>query len=42
MAVTTTLVLVSPQNSKPFCIEADSLDFASVAVLSQQLSGEEK
>jgi len=32
----------SPQDSKPFCIEADSSDFVSRAVLSQQLSGEEK
>jgi len=42
MAVTTTLVLVSPQGSEPFCIEADSSDFASGAVLSQQLPREEK
>jgi len=42
MAVTTTLVLVSPQDSEPFCIKADSSDFASGAVLSQQLPGEEK
>jgi len=41
-AVTTALVLVSPQDSEPFCIEADSSDFASGAVLSQQLPGEEK
>jgi len=41
-AVTTTLVLVSPQDSEPFCIKADSSDFASGAVLSQQLPGEEK
>jgi len=34
-AVTTALVLVSPQDSEPFCIEADSSDFASEAVLSQ-------
>jgi len=27
---------------EPFCIEADSSDFASRAVLSQQLPGEEK
>ena len=35
MAVTTTPVLVSPQDSEPFCIEADSSDFTSGAVLSQ-------
>jgi len=42
MAVTTTPVLVSPQGSEPFRIEADSSDFASGAVLSQQLPREEK
>jgi len=42
MAVTTTLVLVSPQGSKPFYIEADSSDFTSGVILSQQLPGEEK
>jgi len=42
MVVTTALVLVSPQDSEPFCIEADSSDFASGAVLSQQLPGKEK
>jgi len=41
-AVTTAPVLVSPQDSEPFCIEADSSDFTSGAVLSQQLPGEEK
>jgi len=35
-AVTTALVLVSLQESDPFWIEADSLDFATGAVLSQQ------
>jgi len=35
-AVTTALVLVSPQESDPFRIEADSSDFATEAVLSQQ------
>ena len=34
MAVTTALVLASPQDLEPFCIEADSSDFASRAVLS--------
>jgi len=42
MAVTTALVLVSPQDSESFHIEADSSDFASRAVLSQRLPGEEK
>jgi len=42
MAVTTALVLVSPQDSEPFHIKADSSDFASGAVLSQQLPEEEK
>jgi len=32
MAVTTALVLVLPQDSKPFRIKADSLDFASGAI----------
>jgi len=36
-AVTTTPVLMFPQDSEPFQIEADSLDFATGAVLSQQL-----
>ena len=42
MAVTTALILVSLQDSEPFYIEADSSDFASRAVLSQQLPREEK
>jgi len=42
MAVTTVPVLVSPQDSEPFRIEADSSDFASRAILSQQLPREEK
>jgi len=42
MAVTTALVLVLPQDSEPFHIEADSSDFASRAILSQQLPREEK
>jgi len=41
-AVTTAPVLVSPQDLEPFRIKADSSDFASGAVLSQQLPGEEK
>jgi RNase H-like domain found in reverse transcriptase/Reverse transcriptase (RNA-dependent DNA polymerase) len=35
-AVTSTLILASLDNSRPFCIEADSSDFATGAVLSQQ------
>jgi len=42
MAVTTALILVLLQDSEPFHIKADSLDFASRAVLSQQLPREEK
>jgi len=42
MAVTTAPILVSPQDSESFHIEADSSDFASRAVLSQQLPGEDK
>jgi len=42
MAVTTALVLVLPQGSEPFRTKADSSDFASGAILSQQLPGEEK
>jgi len=42
IAVTTIPVLGSSQGSEPFCIEADSSDFVSRAVLSQQLPGEEK
>jgi len=42
MTVTTAPVLVSPQGSESFHIEANSSDFASGAILSQQLPGEEK
>jgi len=42
MAMTTAPVLVLLQDSEPFCIEANSSDFASGAILSQQLPGEEK
>ena len=42
MAMTTAPVLVSPQDSEPFCIEADSSDFTSRAILSQQLPRKEK
>ena len=41
-AVTTAPILASPQDLEPFRIEAGSSDFASGAVLSQQLPGEEK
>jgi len=40
--VTTALILASPQDSEPFHIKANSSDFASRAVLSQQLPREEK
>jgi len=42
MTVTTAPILVSPQDLEPFPIEADSSDFTSGAVLSQQLPKEEK
>jgi len=42
MVVTTAPILASPQDSEPFHIEANSSDFASGAVLSQQLPGEDK
>jgi len=42
MAVTTAPILVSSQNSESFRIEANSSDFASGAVLSQKLPGEDK
>jgi len=42
MAVTTAPVLVSPQDSEPFRVEADSLDFATGAVLSQQSMADRK
>jgi len=41
-AVTTAPVLVSPQDSEPFRVEADSLDFATGAVLSQQSTTDKK
>jgi len=40
--VTTAPVLMSPQDSEPFWIEADSSDFATRAVLSQQLATDGK
>jgi len=42
MAVTTAPVLMSPQNSEPFRVEADSSDFATGAVLSQQSTADGK
>jgi len=42
MAVTTAPVLVSPQDSGPFQVEVNSLDFAIGAVLSQQLTTDGK
>ena len=42
MAVTTAPTLALPQDLELFRIEADSSDFASGAVLSQKLPGEEK
>jgi len=42
MAVTTAPVLMSPQDSEPFWVEADSSDFATGAVLSQQLTADGK
>jgi len=42
VAVTTTPVLVSSQDSEPFWVEADSLDFATGAVLSHQLTTDRK
>jgi len=42
MAVTTAPVLMSPQDSEPFRVEADSLDFTTGAVLSQQSTADGK
>jgi len=42
MVVTTAPILASPQDSESFHIEANSSDFASRAILSQQLPREEK
>jgi hypothetical protein len=41
-AVTSAPILTSPDNSRPFRIEADSSDFATGAVLSQQSPEDEK
>ena len=40
--VTTAPVLMSPQDSEPFRVEADSLDFATGAVLSHQSTADGK
>jgi len=40
--ITTALILALPDNSRPFRIEADSSDFATGAVLSQQLPEDDK
>ena len=40
--ITTAPILVLPDDSKPFRIEADSLDFATGTVLSQQSSEDNK
>jgi len=42
MVVTTAPVLMSPQDSEPFWVEVDSLDFATGAVLSQQSTADGK
>jgi len=42
MVVTTALVLMSPQDLEPFRVEVDSSDFATGAVLSQQLTADGK
>jgi len=42
MAVTTAPVLMSPQDLEPFRVEADSSDFATGAVLSQQSTADGK
>jgi len=42
IVVTTAPVLMSPQDLEPFQIEADSSDFTTGAVLSQQLTTDGK
>jgi len=42
MVVTTASVLMSPQDLEPFRVEADSSDFTTGAVLSQQLTTDGK
>ena len=34
--ITLALILTLPDNAKPYCVEADSLDFATGAILSQE------
>jgi hypothetical protein len=41
-AITSAPILTSPDNSRPFRIEADSSDYATGAVLSQKSSDDEK
>src|SRR5467141_3473802 len=41
-SVTSAPVLISPDSTRPFCIEADSSDFATGAVLSQLSAEDEK
>jgi len=40
--ITSTPILIQANEDKPFCMEADSLDFASEVVLSQQLEEDGK
>jgi len=40
--ITTAPILTLPDNARPFQIEADSLDFATRAILSQQLPEDNK
>jgi hypothetical protein len=40
--ITSTLILVFPNKDKPFRVEADSLDFATEAVLSQLFEKDSK
>jgi len=42
MAMTTAPVLMFPQDLEPFWVEVDSSDFATGAVLSQQLTTDRK
>ena len=40
--ITSAPILALPDNSRPYCVEADSSDFATGAVLSQQNSEDDK
>ena len=40
--ITSAPILMSPDSSHPFCIEADSSDFATGVVLSQQSTDDDK